>query len=198
MSIKFRGVFPSSSRESRGRKFQREKNYKPKKEFAYRICTRRPTSAMPTPIFWCERTFGRSTVVMWCAVMWCDVLWCREVGCGLSWRNLVGCEVTCGELMWLVATCRVMWCDVMWCNVISCQVIWSCFLCPVMSCGEKWCPWETWLVPSWRRILYGKIQHFALRLSPTLSRNSAPATKSDTPNSAKYCPCHKKSLLWLD
>ena len=23
---------------------------------------------------------------------------------------MVGCEVTCGELMWLVATCRVMWC----------------------------------------------------------------------------------------
>ncbi len=27
------------------------KNYKPKKEFAYRMCARRPTSAMPKPSF---------------------------------------------------------------------------------------------------------------------------------------------------
>ena len=34
-----------------GRKFQREKKYKPKKEFAYRMCARRPTSAMPNRVF---------------------------------------------------------------------------------------------------------------------------------------------------
>ena len=36
---------------------------------------------------------------------------------------------------------------------------------------------ESLLVPSWRRILDGKIQRFALRLSPKIWRN-APATKS--------------------
>ena len=28
-----------------------EKNYKPKKDFAYRMCARKPTSAMPKPSF---------------------------------------------------------------------------------------------------------------------------------------------------
>ena len=47
---------------------------------------------------------------------------------------------------------------------------------------------ETLLVASWRRILYWKIQHFALRLSPKISRNAAPATKSDTPTSPNTAP----------
>ena len=46
----------------------------------------------------------------------------------------------------------------------------------------------TLLVPSWRRILYGKIQHLALRLSIQISRNPAPATKSDTPTSPNTAP----------
>ena len=57
---------------------------------------------------------------------------------------------------------------------------------------------ETWLVPSWRRILYEKIQNFALRLSPKMSRSAAPATKSHTapaPNSAPATQneCHQWS-----
>ena len=32
-----------------GGSFQKEKNYIAKKEFAYRMCARRPTSAMPKP-----------------------------------------------------------------------------------------------------------------------------------------------------
>ena len=65
---------------SRGRKFQREKKYKPKKEFAYSMRARRPTSAMPKPSFLCERALGRSMVVM-----------CR------------GGDVTCFDVMRLVA-----------------------------------------------------------------------------------------------
>ena len=42
---------------------------------------------------------------------------------------------------------------------------------------------ETLLVPSWRRILYGKRQNFALRQSIQISRSAAPATKSNTPTS---------------
>ena len=49
----------------------------------------------------------------------------------------------------------------------------------------------------WRRILYGKIQNFALWLSPKISRNAATATKSDTPTSPNIAPATKKWLLWL-
>ncbi len=37
-----------------------KKNYTPKKEFAYRMCAGRPTSAMPKPRFLCAPAFGRS------------------------------------------------------------------------------------------------------------------------------------------
>ena len=57
---------------------------------------------------------------------------------------------------------------------------WNRHLAPAAS--------ETLLVPSWRRILYGKIQHFALRLSPKMSPNAAPATKSDNPTSPNTAP----------
>ena len=42
--------------------------------------------------------------------------------------------------------------------------------------------------PILETILYWKIQHFALRLSPKMSRNAAPATKSHTPTSANTAP----------
>ena len=57
---------------------------------------------------------------------------------------------------------------------------WNRHLAPAAS--------ETWLVPSWRRNLYRKIEHFALRLSPKIARNAAPATKSHTPTSPNTAP----------
>ena len=42
--------------------------------------------------------------------------------------------------------------------------------------------------PILETILYGKIRHFALRLSPKMSRNAVPATKSHTPTSANTAP----------
>ena len=42
-----------------------------------------------------------------------------------------------------------------------------------------------------RRILYWKLQHFALRLSTQISPNTAPATKSDTPTSPNTAPATK-------
>ena len=42
-----------------------------------------------------------------------------------------------------------------------------------------------------RRILYWKLQHFALRLSSQISPNTAPATKSDTPTSPNTAPATK-------
>ena len=50
---------------------------------------------------------------------------------------------------------------------------------------------ETLLVPPWRRISYGKTQSPPLRLSPKISRNPAPATKSDTPTSPNIAPATK-------
>ena len=45
----------TSSRTSPRRTFQkRRKNFTPKKEFTYRMCARRPTSAMPKPRFLCS------------------------------------------------------------------------------------------------------------------------------------------------
>ena len=40
-----------------------------KKEFAYRMRARRPTSAMPKPFLCCERAFCCSMVVMWPVLM---------------------------------------------------------------------------------------------------------------------------------
>ena len=55
----------NSSRASRGRKFQKKKElYIAKKQFAYRMCARRPTSAMPKPFLCCEPAFCCSMVVM--------------------------------------------------------------------------------------------------------------------------------------
>ena len=55
----------SSSRASRGRKFQKIKKWCiARKEFAYRMRARRPTSAMPKPFLCCERAFCCSMVLM--------------------------------------------------------------------------------------------------------------------------------------
>ena len=46
-----------------GGSFRRKKNYYiAKKEFAYKMCARRPTSAMPKPFLCCERAFCCSVV----------------------------------------------------------------------------------------------------------------------------------------
>ena len=46
-----------------------------------------------------------------------------------------------------------------------------------------------------RRILYWKLQHFALRLSTQISPNTAPATKSDTPTSPNTAPATKSETV---
>ena len=65
---------------------------------------------------------------------------------------------------------------------------------------------QSLLFPPRQRILYWKLQHFALRLSTQISANAAPATKNDTarsPNTApatksdshEWCPSHLKRHL---
>ena len=95
-----------------GGSFQKEKNYIAQKEFTYRMCARRPTSAMPKSFLCCERAFCRSMVVMFCVcgVRSCDgrVIWCDVMAC--------------------VVSCHVMQCDVM---VMSCTT-------PVLLCTTKY------------------------------------------------------------
>ena len=51
------------------------------------------------------------------------------------------------------------------------------------NCKTEPARWPRLLFPPQRRILYWKVQHFALRLSIQISPHTAPATKSDTPRS---------------
>ena len=41
--------------------------------------------------------------------------------------------------------------------------------------------------------VYGKLQHFAFRLSPKMSPHAAPATKSHTPTSPNTAPATKNA-----
>ena len=90
-------IYTSSARTSRGWKFQRKKNYKSKKEFAYRMRARRPTSAMPKPFLSCERAFCRSMVVMFGALKWSVLMsWCLLRGQVMWWsRHLMRCDGLC-------------------------------------------------------------------------------------------------------
>ena len=60
---------------------------------------------------------------------------------------------------------------------------WNCKTEPVRS--------QSLLFPPRQRILYWKLQHFALRLSTQISPNTAPATKSDTARSPNTAPATK-------
>ena len=75
----------------------KEKNDKSKKEFAYRMRARRPTSAMPKPFLCCERAFCRSMVVMLCALKWSVLMsWCLLRGQVMWWsRHLMRCDGLC-------------------------------------------------------------------------------------------------------
>ena len=66
-----------------GAEVSKKKNYKSKKEFAYRMRGRRPTSAMPKPFLCFERAFCCSMVVVCCGVRSCDghIIWCDMMAC---------------------------------------------------------------------------------------------------------------------
>ena len=88
-----------------GGSFQKEKNYIAQKEFAYRMCARRPTSAMPKSFLCCERAFCPSMVVMFCALKWSVLMsWCLLRGQVMWWsRHLMRCN----------GLCCVTWCNAM-------------------------------------------------------------------------------------
>ena len=90
-----------------GGSFRRKKNYIAKKEFAYRMCARRPTSAMPKPLLCCEPAFCCSMVVM------------RPVLMHVMSFDVV---VMSFDATWLLVLCHVTWCNAMSCDVRSCDV----------------------------------------------------------------------------
>ena len=77
-----------------GGSFQKGKNYIAQKEFAYRMCARRPTSAMPKSFLCCEGAFCPSMVVMFCALKWSVWMsWCLLRGQVMWWsRHLMRCH----------------------------------------------------------------------------------------------------------
>ena len=91
-----RNILPVVPGQAGGGSFK-EKNYKSKKEFAYRMRARRPTSAMPKPFLCCERAFCRSMVVMFCALKWSVLMsWCLLRGQVMWWsRHLIRCDGLC-------------------------------------------------------------------------------------------------------
>ena len=91
-----------------GGSFRRKKWYIARKEFAYRMCARRPTSAMPKPFLCCERAFCCSMVVMWPPVL----------------MHVMSFDVVVMsfDAMWLLVLCHVTWCNAMSCDVRSCDV----------------------------------------------------------------------------
>ena len=96
-----------------GGSFQ-EKNYIAQKEFAYKMCARRPTSAMPKSFLCCERAFCCSMVVMFCALKWSVLMsWCLLRGQVMWWSRHL--------MRWLVL-CHVTWCNAMsWWLVVLLQ-----------------------------------------------------------------------------
>ena len=165
--------YTSRSRTSRGRTFQREiKTYKPKKDFARRMCAGPSTSAMRKPNFFvCTHLQPSHLVVLFwwwhvvfpCCVnggdvMWCDVMWCDVMWCDVMWRDVMWCDV-----MWCIVTmsCDVIWfmtCDlmvsvVMWYNGMGWDVmrLW----CDVVGCEVMWC--MMWWIGRWCAANYGEI-----------------------------------------
>ena len=110
----------------------KEKNYKSKKEFAYRMRARRPTSAMPKSFLCCERAFCRSMVVMFCALKW-SVLMSSVAGS----RHVM---VTWFAAMWWLVLCHVTWCNAMswwWAELLQYYSVLQSTT-PVLPCSTKY------------------------------------------------------------
>ena len=140
----------SRAGQAGGGSFNKEKKYIAKKEFAHRMCARRPTSAMPKPFLCCERAFCCSMVVM------------RPVLMSWSSSCLRGEMKSCGELPWggWFMSCHVIWCGghVTWCDVIACVASRPLMQCDVMWRALMWwaviCCALQWDGMSWGHIVW--------------------------------------------
>ena len=50
---------------------------------------------------------------------WCDLFWCHEVGCGVGWSNVVGCEVTLCDSKWLCDDVAIRTCTTKYYSVLQ-------------------------------------------------------------------------------
>ena len=127
--------YTSSARTSRGRKFPKGKELYSQTEFAYRMCARPPTSAMPNSFLCCERAFCRSMVVMFCALKalkWSVLMsWCLLRG-QVMWRSR--------HAMWWLVLCHVTWCNAMswWWAVLLQYYSVLQSTTPVIPCSTKY------------------------------------------------------------
>ena len=80
----------------RGKRVYRVYKPKPRKKFAYRMCARSPTSAMPKPTFCVHQP---SAVLFGGGVWWWLVVFSWCVGGGAVMR----CDVMWYDVMWLAA-----------------------------------------------------------------------------------------------
>ena len=165
-----------------GRKFQKKKNYNyiAKKEFAYRMRARRPTSATPKPFLCCERAFCCSMVVMWPVLMSWSCLRREMKSCGwlwgdVGWATVVSCDVAC-HVIW--CGWHVIWCDVIAC-VVSCHMMHSDVM--VMTC-YLFCPAMGWNVVSLRcHWLWGHVVWFEVVLWQSGDPNNYSGLQSTAP-----------------
>ena len=124
-----------------GGSFRRKKNYRARKEFAYRMCARRPTSQCrnhffavnepsAVPWWWCDLFWCMSCHLMWwsCHLMQCDCLCC------VMSRDVMRCDVRSCDLMRCDCLCCVMSRDAMRCHVMRPHVMSCHLLCPGMEC----------------------------------------------------------------
>ena len=109
-----------------GGSFRRKKNYIAKKEFAYRMCARRPTSAMPKPFLCCERAFCCSMVVMWPVLMHVMSFDVVVMSFDAMWLLVLWCVVSCHVMQCNVMWCALMWCALQWSRCVFEVVLWRC------------------------------------------------------------------------
>ena len=179
-----------------GAEVSKKKNYKSKKQFAYRMCARRPTSAMPKPFLCCERAFCCSMVVMWpvlmhvmsfdVVVMSFDAMW-YLVLCHVTWCNAMWCDVRSCDLMRCDCLCCVMSRDAMRCHVMCAHVMSCHLLCPamgwnVMSLRCHWL-WGHVVCSKWfcdDVVIQSTIQYSVLQSTTLVLQSAAPVLPCTT------------------
>ena len=138
----YQHVYTSSTRASRGRKFQRAKTFTVKENLRLKILLKHACALamLRCDVMWCCDVL-RCCHVRCDAVMWCDVVM-RDVllpyvmwGCAMMLCDMMGCDAAMRAVMRCWDECRhvVMWCDVaQWCDVM-----WV----DVFSRDVMWCDW---------------------------------------------------------
>ena len=172
----------------------------PKPSFLFERTSLQPFHGGDVPWWWCDLFWRRHEVS--CGVRWSNVLGCevRVAMCHVMWCDVVPCHVKSFDVMWLFVSCLVTSCDVIFCTVLmSCGVMpddvrmWWVASANIETIRQQ-SDYDPRIKSSSLTRRFGgltrpileahfvcKIHHLALRLSLKISRNGAPARKSDAP-----------------